>query len=56
MSAPSTLIDVLARIAPGTTLRNGLERIVQHGNGALVVMGNAPEVETITTKIGRAHV
>jgi DNA integrity scanning protein DisA with diadenylate cyclase activity len=49
MSSPQSLPDVLARIAPGTTIRNALERIVQHGNGALVVMGTGPEVEGITT-------
>ena len=49
MSSPATLLEVLARIAPGTTLRIALERIVQHGNGALVVMGFGPEVESITT-------
>ena len=49
MSSPQSLLDVLARIAPGTTIRNALERIVQHGNGALVVMGTSPEVEGITT-------
>lgn len=43
------MLDVLARIAPGTYLRNALERIVQHGNGALVVMGTGPEVESITS-------
>ena len=49
MPAPTSLLEVLARIAPGTTLRNALERIVQHGNGALVVLGTGPEVESITT-------
>lgn len=43
------MLDVLTRIAPGTTLRTALERIVQHGNGALVVMGTGPEVDSITT-------
>ena len=49
MTEPASLLDVLARIAPGTMLRNSLERIVQHGNGALVVMGSGPEIESITT-------
>ena len=49
MSSPATLLDVLARIAPGTMLRNAFERIVQHGNGALVVLGTGPEVVSITT-------
>ena len=43
------LRDILARIAPGTALRDALERIVQQGNGALVVLGAGPEVEAITT-------
>ena len=49
MSSPVTLLDVLATIAPGTTLRDALERIVQHGTGALVVLGTGPEVESITS-------
>ncbi|MGO4957992.1 DNA integrity scanning diadenylate cyclase DisA [Luteococcus sp. Sow4_B9] len=38
-----------ALLAPGTPLREGLERI-QHGRtGALVVLGNSPRVEQIST-------
>ena len=49
MSPPVTLLDVLVTIAPGTMLRDALERIVQHGTGALVVLGTGPEVENITS-------
>jgi len=49
MTTPATFLDVLARIAPGTMLRNAFERIVQQRNGALVVLGTGPEVESITS-------
>lgn len=37
----------LARIAPGTGLRDGLERILRGGTGALIVLGHGPDVERI---------
>ena len=40
-------LEVLARVAPGTALRTAVERIVQQGNGALVVIGSGPEVEAV---------
>ena len=40
-------LAVLARVAPGTALRTAVERIVQQGNGALVVIGSGPEVEAV---------
>ncbi|HKZ20166.1 MAG TPA: DNA integrity scanning diadenylate cyclase DisA [Acidimicrobiia bacterium] len=36
----SVLLEVLSRLAPGTPLRQALERIIQQGNGALVVLGH----------------
>ncbi len=45
----STLLEVVAILAPGTALRNALQRVMQSGNGALVVLGSGPEVEEICT-------
>lgn len=42
-------ISRLERLAPGTPLRQGLERILQQGSGALIVLGNGPEVEEVST-------
>ncbi|MEL4358542.1 MULTISPECIES: DNA integrity scanning diadenylate cyclase DisA [unclassified Luteococcus] len=39
----------LALLAPGTPLREGLERILRGRTGALVVLGNDPRVEAIST-------
>ncbi len=38
------LTDALAMVAPGTPLREGLDRILQGGRGALIVIGDGPEV------------
>src|SRR5690606_10477460 len=39
-SAPaSTLSDTIARLAPGTALRDGLERILRGRTGGLIVLG-----------------
>ena len=46
---PSSLLEVLRRLAPGTELRNGIERIIQHGSGALVVLGGGAAVEDLCT-------
>jgi len=43
------LIEALALVAPGTGLRAGLERILQAKGGALVVVGDGPEVLSICT-------
>ena len=40
---------VLALLAPGTELRDGLERIVRGRTGALIVLGNDRTVEQIST-------
>jgi diadenylate cyclase len=43
------LLDLLARVAPGTPLRTALERIIQQSSGALVVLGDGPEVAAISS-------
>src|SRR5256885_2817665 len=42
-----SLLDALAAVAPGKPLREGLDRILQAGMGALVVVGDGPEVLNI---------
>lgn len=42
-----TLLNALAAVAPGTPLREGLDRILQASMGALVVVGDGPEVLNI---------
>ena len=39
----------LSAIAPGTALRDGLERILRGRTGALIVLGHDRTVETIST-------
>jgi diadenylate cyclase len=39
----------LASIAPGTSLRDGLERVLRGRTGALIVLGNDKTVESIST-------
>ena len=41
------MLDALAAVAPGKPLREGLDRILQAGMGALVVVGDGPEVLNI---------
>jgi len=48
-SADSSLLDLLARVAPGTPLRKAIERIIQQGSGALLVLGCDPAVEAISS-------
>lgn len=38
------MIDALGAIAPGRPLRDGLDRVLSAGKGALVVVGDGPEV------------
>jgi diadenylate cyclase len=44
-----TLRNVLATVAPGTPLRDGLERILRGNTGALIVIGWDPVVESLCT-------
>jgi diadenylate cyclase len=41
------LLAALAAVAPGTLLREGLDRILQANKGALIVVGDGPEVLNI---------
>ncbi len=43
----SMLLEALAAVAPGNPLREGLDRILQAEMGALVVVGDGPEVLNI---------
>lgn len=38
------LLAVLQKVAPGTTLREGIDRIIKSGKGALIVLGYSDEV------------
>lgn len=46
---PDVLRDTLARVAPGTALRDALERILRGRTGALIVLGQDPVVEGLCT-------
>jgi len=41
------LLRAMAQVAPGSPLRAGLDRILQSGRGALIVIGDGPEVLNI---------
>jgi len=43
------LAAVLAKVAPGTALREGIERIIASHRGALIVIGWGPDVERIVS-------
>ena len=45
--SPGVLRDTIARLAPGTDLREGLERILRGRTGGLVVLGHDEGVEDI---------
>ena len=47
-SAEARIRDVLAMVAPGTPLRDGLERILRGRTGALIVLGLDRSVDSIT--------
>ncbi len=47
--ASQPLNDALAMIAPGTKLREGLDRILQAKHGALIIVGDDPAVLSICT-------
>jgi diadenylate cyclase len=54
-AADNGLLALLARLAPGTPLRQALERIIQQGTGALVVLGDGPTVSAISSGGFRLH-
>jgi diadenylate cyclase len=43
------MIEALAAVAPGTALREGLDRILQANMGALVVLGDGPDVLALSS-------
>ncbi len=47
MTKPPVLIEALREVSPGTALREGLDRVLQARMGALVVLGDNPEVLSI---------
>ncbi len=49
MALPSELRAALAAVAPGTSLREGLERILRGRTGALIVIGHDKQVDAIST-------
>lgn len=48
-SGPGRLLEHLARMAPGTPLRDGFERILRGRTGGLVVLGDNREVRGLCT-------
>ncbi|MDX1448057.1 MAG: DNA integrity scanning diadenylate cyclase DisA [Acidimicrobiia bacterium] len=42
-------LETLERLAPGTPLRQGLERIIQAGKGAIIVLGDGEKVAAISS-------
>ncbi|MDP1793597.1 MAG: DNA integrity scanning diadenylate cyclase DisA [Acidimicrobiales bacterium] len=46
---PAVMIEALAAVAPGTALREGLDRILQANMGALVVLGDGPDVLALSS-------
>ena len=49
MATPNDLRATLETIAPGTSLREGLERILRGRTGALIVIGHDREVDALST-------
>ena len=47
--ASQPLHDALALVAPGTALREGLDRILQAKHGALIIVGDNPAVLSVCT-------
>ncbi len=49
MDSPAdlALYRALSLVAPGTALREGLQRVLQSGRGALIIIGDSPEVLNI---------
>ena len=43
----SAMVHALSMVAPGTPLREGFDRILQSGMGALIVVGDGPDVLNI---------
>ena len=45
----SPTVAPLERLAPGTPLRQGLERIIQQGKGAIIVLGSGADIEALSS-------
>ena len=43
------LLAVLQKVAPGTALREGIDRIIRAGKGAIIVLGIGDEIERIVS-------
>jgi diadenylate cyclase len=48
-SRDDRLLPILARVAPGTALREGMDRIMRSGKGAIIVLGAPPQVQAIVS-------
>ena len=53
MNYSDLLLKTIARIAPGTELREGLERIMRGRTGALIVLGSDRTVSSMSPKATR---
>ena len=42
-------LQTIERLSPGTPLRQGLERIIQQGKGAILVLGYGPGIRGISS-------
>jgi diadenylate cyclase len=47
MRRSEALLEALRMVAPGTPLRDGIDRILQANKGALIVVGDGPEVLSV---------
>src|SRR5690348_15327924 len=47
MRRSEALLEALRMVAPGTPLRDGIDRILQANKGALIIIGDGPEVLAI---------
>ena len=45
----ASLLEMLESLAPGTAFRQALERIIQQGHGALIVLGEGPAVAAVSS-------
>jgi diadenylate cyclase len=49
ITADDLILETVAAVAPGTPLREGLERILRGNTGALIVLGHDEQVESLCT-------
>ncbi len=47
VAADDRLLNVLQKVAPGTALREGIDRIIKAGKGAIIVLGHSDEVDPL---------